>query len=118
MNAVPRARLHVVAQGLHVVVEAGLVLGIQLHDPGIVIQLVEAVLERVLQRIASLRQPGRLAALGAQRHQLEEGGDGLAVFQQHGFRLRKELDPGQQFDKGRRDVIQRLLFSHGRWLAP
>ena len=35
------ARLHVVAQGLHVLVEAGLVLGVELEHPGVFVQLIE-----------------------------------------------------------------------------
>ena len=111
------ARLHVVAQGLHVLVEAGLVLGVELEHPGVVIQLVERVLDRVLQSIAGVREPARFPALGAQRHQLVEGSHRLAILQQHGLRFGLELHPGQQFHERWRDVVQRLLVGHGSWPA-
>ncbi len=107
-------RLHVVAQGLHVLVEAGLVLGIELEYPGVFVQLIERVLERVLQGIAGMREPAGLPPLGAQRHQLVEGSDRLPILQQHGLRLRQELHPRQQFRERRRDVVQRLLVGYRR----
>src|SRR3546814_2249984 len=65
-------RLQIVRQGAPIVVPVGLVLGVELHHPGVVVQLVEGILQGVLQRIARLPQPGHLAALGADRRQLEE----------------------------------------------
>ncbi len=76
--------LHVVTQGLHVLVETRLVLGIELEHPGVLVQLIEAVLQRVLQGVAGVGKPARFPALGPQRHQLEEGRHRLAVLQQHG----------------------------------
>jgi hypothetical protein len=108
------ARLHVVAQGLHVLVEAGLVLGVELEHPGVFVQLIERVLERVLQGIAGMREPAGFPALGAQRHQLVEGSDRLPILQQHGLRLRQELHPRQQFRERRCDVVQRLLVGYRR----
>ncbi|MPN05265.1 hypothetical protein SDC9_152515 [bioreactor metagenome] len=109
------SRLHIVAQGLHVLVEAGFVLGIELQHPGVLVQLIEAVLQRVFQRIAGVREPARFPALGAQRDQLVEGRDGLTVLKQHGFRLGQEFNPGQQFHERWPEVVQRLLVGHGRW---
>ncbi|GBC59025.1 hypothetical protein PSNTI_45250 [Stutzerimonas stutzeri] len=108
------ARLHVVAQRLHVLVEAGLVLGVELEHPRVFVQLVERVLERVLQGIAGVRKPAGFPALGAQRHQLVEGSDRLPILQQHGFRLRQELHPWQQLRERRRDVVERLLVGYRR----
>ncbi len=71
------ARLHVVAQGLHVLVEAGFVLGVELEHPGVLVQLIERILERVFERIAGMREPARLPTFGAQRDQLVEGCDRL-----------------------------------------
>ncbi|GBC59061.1 hypothetical protein PSNTI_45610 [Stutzerimonas stutzeri] len=108
------ARLHIVAQGLHVLVETGLVLSVELQHPGVLIQFIETVLQRVFQGIAGLREPARFPAFGAQRHQLVERRHRLPVLQQHGFRLRQELHPGQQFHERRRDLVQRLLVCQGR----
>src|SRR3546814_8357871 len=84
-------RLQIVRQGAPIVVPVGLVLGVELHHPGVVVQLVEGILQGVLQRIARLPQPGHLAALGADRRQLEEGRHRLAVFQQQIGRAHAEL---------------------------
>ncbi|KWT88516.1 hypothetical protein APY03_3533 [Variovorax sp. WDL1] len=108
------AGLHIVAQRLHVLVEAGLVLGVELEHPRVLVQFIETVLQRVFQGVAGVGEPARLPTLGAQRHQLEEGGHGLAVLQEHGFRLGQKLHPGQQLHEGRRDVVQRLLVGHSR----
>jgi len=106
--------VHVVAQGLHVLVEAGLVLGVELQHPGVLVQLIEAVLQRVLQGVTGMREPSGFPTFGAQRHQLEERGHGLSILQQHGLRLGQELHPGQQFHERRRHVVQRLFVGHGR----
>ena len=47
-------RLQVVRQGAPIVVPVGLVLGVELHHPGVVVQLVKGILQGVLQRIARL----------------------------------------------------------------
>ena len=91
-----RTRLQIVRQRAQIVVPVGLVLGIELHHPGVVVQLIKSILKRVLQRIARLPQPGHLAALGADRRQLEEGRHRLAIFQQHALGFGQVLDPGQQ----------------------
>ncbi|MPM97067.1 hypothetical protein SDC9_144240 [bioreactor metagenome] len=53
-RAALRTRLQVVRQGAQIVVPVGLVLGVELHHPRVVVQLVEGVLQGVLQRIARL----------------------------------------------------------------
>jgi hypothetical protein len=53
-RAALRTRLQIVRQGAQIVVPVGLVLGVELHHPGVVVQLVEGVLQGVLQRIARL----------------------------------------------------------------
>ena len=69
-----RTWLHVIAQGLHVLVEARFVLGIELEHPRVLVQFIEAVLKRVFQGVAGMREPAGFPAFGAQRHQLVEGG--------------------------------------------
>jgi len=59
------ARLHVVAQVLHVLVEAGFVLGVELEHPGVLVQFIETVLQRVFERIAGMCQPAGFPPLGA-----------------------------------------------------
>ena len=93
------ARLDVAAQRVQVLVEVGFVLGIELEHPRVGIELVETVLQSVFQCIARLGQPGGLAALGAQRRQLEESGNRDAVLKQHALRVRQVLDPWQQRDE-------------------
>ena len=85
--------LHVVTQGLHVLVETRLVLGIELEHPGVLVQLIERVLERSPRHRGHARA-SRAPPLGAQRHQLVEGSDRLPILQQHGLRLRQELPQG------------------------
>src|SRR3546814_4040391 len=82
------------------------------------VQLVEGILQGVLQRIARLPQPGHLAALGADRRQLEEGRHRLAVFQQHALGVGQVLDPGQQVRERRRDAIERIVVGLGGRSAP
>jgi hypothetical protein len=69
-------------QSPQVALPIGFVLGVELHHPGMLVELVEAVLQRILQRIASLPQPMPLASLGADRRQLEERRHRLAVLEQ------------------------------------
>ena len=77
-------------------VEACFVLGVELDDPGVFVELVEAVLQRVFQRIARLSQPGSFAAFGAQRPELEECSNRLTVFEQHALGFGQEFHPRQQ----------------------
>ena len=69
------AGLDVVAQGVQVAGPVGFVLGVELHHPGVFVQLIEAVLQGVFQGVTSLQQPLRFPPLGADRRQLEEGCD-------------------------------------------
>ncbi len=89
------ARLDVGAECLQIALPVGFVLGIELQDPGLLLQFVEAVLQGVLQSIAHVAQPARLASLGADGGELEERRHRLAVLQQQALRLGQELDPGQ-----------------------
>src|SRR3546814_19066102 len=79
-------------------------LGVELEHPGVFVQLIARVLERVLQSIAGMREPAGFPALGAQRHQLVAGSDRLPLLQQHGLRLRQELHTRQQFRSAERRV--------------
>ena len=93
-------------QVLEIIVPIGFVLGVELDHPGRCFQFVEGVLQRVFQRITDFAQPVRVAALGANGCQLEEGCAGNAVLQQHGLLCRQVVDPGQQVDEGSVDVVQ------------
>ena len=104
-----RTWLDVAPQRLQVLIEVCFVLGIELHYPGVLIQLVEAVLQGVFQRIAGLGEPGGFAPLCAQGRHLEERGHRLAILQQHGLGMRQKLDPGQQGHERRGYVIQGLF---------
>ena len=117
-GAALRTRLQIVRQRAQIVVPVGFVLGVELHHPGVVVQLVEGVLQGVLQRIARLPQPGHLAALGADRRQLEEGRHRPAIFQQHALAAGQVLDPGQQVRERRRDAIERIVVGLGGRPAP
>ena len=112
-------RPQITGQFAQVVVPACLVLGIELNYPGVLVEFVEGILQRVLQRIACLPQPGQFAPFGADRGQLEEGRHGLAVLEQHALRLRQVFHPGQQIGEGWRHLVERLgvLFG-GRLAAP
>ncbi len=104
-----RTRLHIGVQSPQVAVPTGFVLRVELHHPGLVVQFVERVLQRVLQRVAGPPQPCHLAALRADRHELVERGDGHAVVQQHAARPGQELRPGQHVHEGRRYAVERTL---------
>lgn len=92
-------RLNVAAQRVQVLVKVGLVLGVELEHPWIRIELVEAVLQGVFQRIACPCQPGGLATFSAQRRHLEKGGNRDAILKQHALRIRQVLNPRQQRDE-------------------
>ncbi|CAI2794288.1 Uncharacterised protein [Serratia ficaria] len=99
--AFSRTWLKVIFQGGEIAVPVGIILGIKLNDPGRFIQFIKTVLERVLQCIPDLCQPGGFPAFRADRHQLEERGDGNAVLQQHALRFRQIFHPGQKIRKRR-----------------
>src|SRR3546814_6019309 len=90
-RSVLRTRLHVTLQGLEVLIKASFILGIELQHPRVLVQLVKTILQRVLQRIARLCQPGGLPAFGAQRNQLKKRPYRLAVLQQHADRKSTRL---------------------------
>ncbi|MDT4815410.1 hypothetical protein FQZ97_484380 [compost metagenome] len=90
------ARLDVAAQFIQIQIPVGVVLCIELHDPGVVVQFIERVLQHVLQGVPHLQQPGRFAPFGTDRGQLEEGGHRLAVVQQHALGVGQVFHPGQQ----------------------
>ncbi|MNM90547.1 hypothetical protein D3C81_1028130 [compost metagenome] len=106
--------LQIARQGMQIVVPACFVLRVELDHPGVVVQLVKRVLQGVFERIARLPQPSQLAALGADRLQLEEGRHRLPVLQQHGLRAGQVLHPGQQVRERRRHVVQRCVVGLGR----
>ncbi|MCY1525588.1 hypothetical protein D9M68_605720 [compost metagenome] len=112
------AGLDVGAQRVQVAVPARVVLGVELHDPGVVLQFVEGVLQHVFQGVADLQQPGGFAPLGADRQQFVEGGDRGAVIQQHALRLRQVLGPRQQVGERGRSGVERLLVGLGGWPTP
>ncbi|CAM5317212.1 hypothetical protein TMEC50S_00695 [Thauera mechernichensis] len=100
--------MQVARQCAQVVLPVGFVLRVELHDPGVLVQFVEGILQRVLQGVSRLPQPRQLAPFGADRQELEERRHRLAVLEQHAFRAGQVLDPGQQVREGRRDVVERL----------
>ena len=107
------ARPHIVGQPAQVGVPGRFVLGVELHHPRVLVEFVERVLQRVLQCIACLPQPGHLTAFGADRGQFEEARNRLAVFQQHALGAGQVLHPRQQVGEGRCHAVERLQVRFG-----
>ena len=61
------AGLDIALQGIQIVRETGVVLGVELHHPRVFVQLVKTVLQGVFQGVAGLGQPSGFAAFGADR---------------------------------------------------
>ena len=118
--------------------EIGLAPGVGLHHPGRGVALLEAVLERVVQRVAKLGQPRARAPLGAAGLDLPRRARAAAVLEQDGAVVER-LGPGQVIDEragravhrgGRRGRhalagsrrprarVRRRPFGHGRLPRP
>ncbi|MNJ27081.1 hypothetical protein D3C77_215770 [compost metagenome] len=89
------ARRDIALQAVEVRGKVAVVLTEELHHPGRLVELVEAVLQRIFQRIARRHQPFGLAALGADRLQLEYGTHRTVVIKQKALLLLQILDPWQ-----------------------
>lgn len=75
------ARMHIGMQRFEARLPTGLILKVKLNHPWVLLELLEAVLERVLEGIARLLEPGRLSPLGAEGGELEERRHRFAVIE-------------------------------------
>ncbi|MNP00315.1 hypothetical protein D3C76_921040 [compost metagenome] len=90
-----RARRDIALQAFEVRGKVTVVLAEELHHPGRLVELVEAVLQRIFQGVACRHQPFGLATLRADRLQLEYGTHGTVVIEQKAQLIFEVFDPGQ-----------------------
>jgi len=90
-----RSGLHVVLQAMQILRKTGLILRVKLDDPRVVFEFIKTVLQGVFQCVAGLRQPYGFTAFGSERGQFKEGGDRVAVFQQHAVGFGQVFHPRQ-----------------------
>ena len=102
----PGALRHVLGELLRGGGEVRLAPGVGLHHPGRRVALLEAVLERVVQRVAELGQPRARAPLGAARLDLPRGARAPPVLEQDGAVVER-LGPGQVVDERPGGAIHR-----------
>ncbi|MNH11006.1 hypothetical protein D3C81_905980 [compost metagenome] len=86
---------NVLLQAFQVRGKVTVVLTEELHHPGGLVEFVEAVLQRIFQRIARRHQPFGLTALGPDRLQLEHGAHRAVVVEQKALLFLEVFDPGQ-----------------------
>ncbi|MNC03434.1 hypothetical protein D3C75_508410 [compost metagenome] len=71
------------------------VLAVELHHPGRLVELVEAVLQCVFQGVARRHQPLGFTALSADRLQLKHGAHRAIVIEEKTLLVLKVFNPGQ-----------------------